>query len=94
MPMLPDAPARFSTITLCPSSLAHASEIRRAAMSTLPPGANGTISVTARSGKALLAAAEWAQQDAARAAHNAPANLAVFIFRVSSVGRVGAALYR
>ncbi|MNT95517.1 hypothetical protein D3C72_2374110 [compost metagenome] len=91
--MRPDAPERLSTMTLCPNSFAQASEIRRAAMSTLPPGANGTISVTARSGKALLAPAAWAQQDAATAAHNAPANLAIFISGLLVWPR-GAALYR
>src|SRR5690606_29508679 len=59
MPILPEAPARFSTTTDCPSSLAQASAIKRAVMSTLPPGAKGATSVVARWGKA------WAEAEAA-----------------------------
>src|SRR5690606_37840635 len=39
-----------------PRALAHSSEIRRAAISALPPGAYGTISLTGFSGK------DWARQ--------------------------------
>jgi len=71
MPMLPEAPARFSTITLWPRALPQASEIRRAAISTLPPGANGTTRVIGRCGKASAAMAGAVQQDAAAvSAHN------------------------
>ncbi|MNL38682.1 hypothetical protein D3C87_1609130 [compost metagenome] len=81
--MLPDAPARFSMITLCPNARPQASEIRRAAISTLPPGAKGTISVIARSGKASAAVAGAVQQAAtARAAHKAPAT-GLMVMRMS-----------
>ena len=65
--MLPDAPARFSTITLWPRALPQASEISRAAMSTLPPGANGTTRVMGRWGNASAATAGANQQDAVAA---------------------------
>src|SRR5688572_16116853 len=41
-PMLPAAPARFSTTTGWPSGACSRSAIRRAKMSVEPPGANGT----------------------------------------------------
>src|SRR5919106_3417956 len=44
MPMLPEAPLRFSITILPPSWLASGSAIRRAMMSTLPPGGKGAIS--------------------------------------------------
>src|SRR5262245_50936284 len=46
MAMLPPAPPRFSTITLWPSSLASASTMIRARMSTGPAAANGTMTRT------------------------------------------------
>ena len=44
-PMLPPAPARFSTTTCCPSRFERCSAISLAVMSVLPPGAYGTTSV-------------------------------------------------
>jgi len=41
-PITPPPPALFSTTTLCPSDLPSGSDITRAMMSVVPPGANGT----------------------------------------------------
>jgi hypothetical protein len=43
MPILPDAPVRFSITILPPSCDASGSAMSRAMMSTLPPGGNGAI---------------------------------------------------
>ena len=43
MPMLPEAPPRLSIMMRAPSCAASGSAIRRAVMSTLPPGGNGEI---------------------------------------------------
>ncbi|KAG1388594.1 hypothetical protein G6F59_015885 [Rhizopus arrhizus] len=53
--MMPAAPARFSTMTCCPSRAPSLSAISRAAMSVVPPGAAGTIRVIGRSGQAAWA---------------------------------------
>ncbi|KAG0931919.1 hypothetical protein G6F31_016666 [Rhizopus arrhizus] len=80
MPRVPPAPARFSTPTLWPNSLRRPAATARASTSVDPPGANGTTSVTARSGNALAATAGKVQQDAAaRAVHTAPATGLIFI---------------
>ncbi|MNL45221.1 hypothetical protein D3C87_1678520 [compost metagenome] len=54
-PMMPAAPARFSTMTCWPSLAAILSAISRAAMSVVPPGAAGMIRVIGRSGQAAWA---------------------------------------
>src|SRR3954468_9231324 len=45
MPMLPEAPLRFSTTMRPLSCAASGSAMSRAMMSTLPPGGNGAISL-------------------------------------------------
>jgi hypothetical protein len=45
-PITPPPPALFSTITLCPMAFPRGSEITRATMSVVPPGAKGTTSLT------------------------------------------------
>jgi len=45
-PITPPPPALFSTITLWPIALPSGSAIVRATMSVVPPGANGTTSLT------------------------------------------------
>jgi hypothetical protein len=45
-PTTPPPPALFSTITLWPRALPSGSEITRAMMSVVPPGAKGTVSFT------------------------------------------------
>src|SRR5215831_10351968 len=50
VPSAPAAPPMFSTMTACPSSFLIASAVRRAMMSVLPPGANGTMSLIGRDG--------------------------------------------
>src|SRR5260221_5628342 len=50
LPMLPEAPARFSTTTFCPSRAPSAGASTRATVSTAPPGACGTMIRTARVG--------------------------------------------
>src|SRR5688500_1061072 len=57
--MLPDAPARLSTITDWPSDLVSCSASERARMSVEPPGAQGTTRVIGRSG-------HWAEASAAK----------------------------
>jgi hypothetical protein len=49
--MVPPAPARFSTITCCPSASDSAGAMVRAVMSTLPLGGQGTTMRTGRVGK-------------------------------------------
>jgi hypothetical protein len=53
---LPPAPPRFSITTGWPSASASGGWITRATMSLAPPGANGTTSVTGRSGQAAAPA--------------------------------------
>ena len=43
MPMLPDAPGRFSMTICWPSTSPSFGETMRATKSDAPPGANGTI---------------------------------------------------
>jgi hypothetical protein len=50
MPMLPDAPGRFSMTIVCPSASPSFGEMIRATKSDAPPGANGTIILTGRFG--------------------------------------------
>jgi hypothetical protein len=45
-PTTPPPPALFSTITFWPRFLPRGSEMTRAMMSVVPPGANGTCSFT------------------------------------------------
>ena len=55
MPIIPEAPGRFSTITDCPSRAVISWAIRRAAKSLLPPAAIGTMIRIGRSGQAARA---------------------------------------
>src|SRR5688572_10187919 len=57
MPMLPLAPPLLSTINWRPSSLVIPSATRRATISVVPPGAEGTSSVTGRLGYSSAAIA-------------------------------------
>ena len=50
MPIVPPAPATFSTITGWPSDVFMRSLTSRATMSVMPPAANGTIMVIGRDG--------------------------------------------
>jgi hypothetical protein len=43
MPMLPEAPLRLSMTMRAPSCAPRGSAMRRAVMSTLPPGGKGAI---------------------------------------------------
>ena len=45
IPMLPEAPLRFSMTIRVPSWPPSGSAMNRAVMSTLPPGGNGAISL-------------------------------------------------
>ena len=56
MPVAPPAPTRFSTTTVCFSSLPSASATGRATVSATPPGGKGTIMVMG-----LSAGQPWAQ---------------------------------
>ena len=49
-PTMPPPPGLLVTITLWPSALPSGSEMTRATMSVVPPGANGTCSSTGRFG--------------------------------------------
>ena len=55
MPMTPPAPGRFSTIIAWPSCGAIASASTRAEPSAGPPGGNGTMMRTVRTGHASAA---------------------------------------
>jgi hypothetical protein len=55
MPMLPEAPERLSMTMRVPSCAPSGSAISRAAMSTLPPGGNGEISLIGWLGKPCAA---------------------------------------
>ena len=69
MPMPPPAPALFSMITGCFITVPIASATGRATVSATPPGGNGTIIVTGRSGY-------WASAvPAMTRTHNDAANL-------------------
>src|SRR5215471_19916381 len=57
LPMLPDAPGRFSTTTGWPSRGARRSATKRAIMSGPPAGVNGTIRRIGWSGQAKAGAA-------------------------------------
>src|SRR3989442_4381466 len=56
-PMLPPAPARFSTTNCWPKALESSGAIARARMSVVPPGAKGTTILTGLVGQLLCAAA-------------------------------------
>src|SRR5687768_15578277 len=56
MPIAPPAPARFSMTTGCLSAAPSASATGLATVSATPPGGNGTIIVTGRSGYCATAA--------------------------------------
>src|SRR5574341_754003 len=49
-PMVPPPPARLSTTTVCPKASLSFCPMLRAMMSVPPPGANGTTSLTGRTG--------------------------------------------
>src|SRR5262245_32063970 len=51
MPVVPPAPATFSTTNCCPSARESCSATMRPVMSAGPPAANGTMTVTARAGQ-------------------------------------------
>ena len=50
MPVVPPAPATFSTTNCWPSAFEKYSPVMRAMMSVGPPAANGTMIVTGRDG--------------------------------------------
>ena len=50
MPVVPPAPATFSTTNCWPSAFEKYSPVMRAMMSVGPPAANGTTIVTGRDG--------------------------------------------
>ena len=52
MPMLPEAPLRLSITTFCPSDSLRLGTIKRAVLSTLPPGGNGATRRIGFTGKA------------------------------------------
>src|SRR3954466_4279099 len=73
MPMLPEAPLRFSTTMRPLSCAASGSAMSRAMMSTLPPGGNGAISLIGWLGDVWGAAGKAAKSG--RGAAAATANL-------------------
>ena len=68
MPVVPPAPATFSTTNCWPSALEKYSPVMRAITSVGPPAANGTMMVTGRVGYC------WSAAKADDAAISAAAN--------------------
>src|SRR5215218_1816081 len=68
MPVVPPAPATFSTTICCPSVRDMCSPTMRATMSVGPPAANGTIIVIGRAGHVWACAPFPARTSAAAAA--------------------------
>src|SRR4051812_32165864 len=69
--MRPPAPARFSTITCCPSASPKAGATVRAVMSTLPAGGHGTTMRTGWLGNSCAIAAARAKAKQSPTIHRA-----------------------
>src|SRR5258705_11929433 len=77
--MLPDAPARLSTMTCCPHALPRSALSSRATRSTLPPGGNGVMMRTSLAGNSAAKAVA-----AANTAANAATPLIIAMGRVAT----------
>src|SRR5258708_38520971 len=64
LPVLPDAPVRFSITIVAPSRCANPAWARRATASTEPPGGNGTMILIGPAGQLCAWAATGARMPA------------------------------